>query len=223
MLRIFKYLKKSIIPILVIIVLLAIQAVTDLSLPEYTSRIVNVGIQQGGIDNAAPTIIREKEMNKILLFMNNSEKETVLKNYTLLNQKNLSKNDFKEYKDEYPALKSQSLYKLKNIDENTLKKLNSTMSKSIIIVSQLETKSDEVTALTKQLMNAFPKGALPKNADIFDIFSLLPQEQRIEMLKKINDKFAGMSDSMIEQAATVYVKTNIRLSVLILIKCKTTI
>ncbi len=206
MLRIFKYLKKSIIPILVIIVLLAIQAVTDLSLPEYTSKIVNVGIQQGGIDNAAPTIIREKEMNKILLFMNNSEKETVLKNYTLLNQKNLSKNDFKKYKDEYPALKSQSLYKLKNIDENTLKKLNSTMSKSIIIVSQLETKSDEVTDLTKQLMNAFPKGALPKNADIFDIFSLLPQEQRIEMLKKINDKFAGMSDSMIEQAATVYVK-----------------
>ena len=64
-----KYLKVSLLPILLIIVLLIVQAVGDLKLPDYTSSIVNVGIQQSGIAYAAPQYVRESEMRHILAFM----------------------------------------------------------------------------------------------------------------------------------------------------------
>ena len=69
MLKLVKYLKSSIGPILLVVALLVVQAMCDLALPEYTSRIVNVGIQQGGIENAVPQVIRQSEMEHLFLFM----------------------------------------------------------------------------------------------------------------------------------------------------------
>lgn len=57
--KIASYLRRFFLPVLGIVVLLVIQAVCDLSLPDYTSKIVNVGIQQGGIENPAPEQIRQ--------------------------------------------------------------------------------------------------------------------------------------------------------------------
>ncbi len=72
-----KYLKVSVLPILLIIALLVVQAMCDLKLPDYTSSIVNVGIQQGGIAYAAPTTVREKQMQGILAFVYD-EQDTAL-------------------------------------------------------------------------------------------------------------------------------------------------
>ena len=80
---------------------MALQATTELSLPTYTSNIVNVGIQQSGIENATIKAIRESEMNKLTTFMNDSDKEKVLDNYKLVNKDNLSKEEFNNYKKEY--------------------------------------------------------------------------------------------------------------------------
>ena len=49
-----------------ILVLLVVQAFCDLALPDYTSNIVNVGIQQGGVESAAPEEIRASEFQKII-------------------------------------------------------------------------------------------------------------------------------------------------------------
>ena len=65
-----KYLKVSVLPILLIIALLVVQAICDLKLPDYTSSIVNVGIQQSGIAYAAPQYVRESEMKHILSYKN---------------------------------------------------------------------------------------------------------------------------------------------------------
>jgi len=54
MFKLFKNLKSSAFTVIAIIMLLCIQATADLALPDYTSRIVNVGIQAGGIENVAP-------------------------------------------------------------------------------------------------------------------------------------------------------------------------
>ena len=86
----FKYLKKSTLPIILIVFLLAGQAICELSLPDYTSNIVNVGIQQGGIENAAPKVIRKSELDKILIFVNSDDKDKILDNYELLSKDNLS-------------------------------------------------------------------------------------------------------------------------------------
>lgn len=68
MLKIIKHLKPFIASILLVLGLLFVQAVCDLSLPDYMSNIVNVGIQQGGVENAVPKVIRKSELDKIKIF-----------------------------------------------------------------------------------------------------------------------------------------------------------
>ena len=64
MFKIFKYLKESWISIIIIVLLLCIQAWCDLELPNYTSKIVNVGIQQGGIESSNEDVIKMIEILK---------------------------------------------------------------------------------------------------------------------------------------------------------------
>lgn len=75
MIKLAKYLKKSAPTILVIVALLFLQANCDLTLPEYTADIVNVGIQQGGIESAAADTIRQETMEKLFLFMDEAQQK----------------------------------------------------------------------------------------------------------------------------------------------------
>lgn len=68
MIKILKHLGKSALWIPVIVILLIIQAFCDLALPQYTSDIVDVGIQQGGIESAAIETIRNEQFQKLLMF-----------------------------------------------------------------------------------------------------------------------------------------------------------
>ena len=68
MIKILKHLGKSALWIPVIVILLIIQAYCDLTLPQYTSDIVDVGIQQGGIESAAIETIRDESFQKLLMF-----------------------------------------------------------------------------------------------------------------------------------------------------------
>lgn len=77
MIKLMKYLKKSAGYIILIIALLFLQAYCDLSLPDYTSKIVNVGIQQSGIEDSVPEKIRKTSRDSLQLFMDDDDKETV--------------------------------------------------------------------------------------------------------------------------------------------------
>ena len=69
MLKVLKNLKNSWVTVLIIVILLCIQATTDLALPDYTSRIVNVGIQYGGIEDAIPEVISDDSQNSEVPYM----------------------------------------------------------------------------------------------------------------------------------------------------------
>lgn len=82
--KLFKYLGMYRKTVLLIFVVLFVQAYCDLSLPSYTSDIVNVGIQQGGIDESIPQVIAEEDMDKVLLFVtNDGDRQTVTDAYEL--------------------------------------------------------------------------------------------------------------------------------------------
>ena len=83
MLKLMKYLKKSIGYIAVIVALLFLQAYCDLSLPDYTSRIINVGIQQKGIEDGVPEKMRASTFDALLSFMEEDAAEQVKDDYTL--------------------------------------------------------------------------------------------------------------------------------------------
>src|SRR5690242_15972367 len=106
--KIIRHLKPHVIAIIGIVAFLLLQAVCDLSLPDYMSNIVNVGIQQGGIKNAVPDVIRKSEMDKITFFMKEDEKSQVLSDYTLLEKDKLSQSDLDKYSKNYPEIKNNN-------------------------------------------------------------------------------------------------------------------
>lgn len=209
MLKIIKYLKPFIVSILAVICLLFVQAVCDLSLPDYMSNIVNVGIQQGGVENAVPKIIRKSEFDKLTLFMNEDQRKKSKDNYVLLDKKNLSKNELDTYLKEYPQLDKEALYKLNTKDKNTISELNNILGKPMLITQGIE--KGGISALTPSMPEGV-KGAngnktpmkLPANTDPFTIISKLPQSQINTMKEKADEKFKNMPGSMITQSAVTF-------------------
>src|SRR5258706_11795187 len=135
MLRLAKYLKPFVGLISVAIALLFGQAISGLSLPDYVSKIVNVGIQQGGVENAVPSAIRQSEMTRLTLFMSADDKATVLSHYTLVDK---TSPNYDKYVKDYPALATTPVYVLNNRDQATTDKLNPIMGKAWLAVSGIE-------------------------------------------------------------------------------------
>ncbi|CEH32939.1 ABC transporter ATP-binding protein [Romboutsia lituseburensis] len=196
MFKIFRYLKPFIVSIVAVVMLLVVQAVCDLSLPDYTSNIVNVGIQQSGIENAVPKVIRESELNKNTLFMNNSDKEKIEESYTLLDKNKLSKEEYDKEVKQYPALKKQPIYKLNTKDEATIDELNKIMSKSMMRVAGIEMASEK---------GAIPN--IPQNMDIWTVLEQMPADQLNQMTKEIDKNINKLDDSMLTQASINSVKS----------------
>jgi len=206
MIKILKHLKPFVTSIVVVICLLFVQAMCDLALPDYTSNIVNVGIQQGGVENAVPKAIRKSEFDKIKLFMNENDKKKVEDNYVLLDKKNLSKSELENYLKDYPQLDKESLYKLNTKDKNIISELNNIFGKPILIVSGIE--KGGISALTSGMSGAAQRGQMPKNlpanTDPFAIISKMSQEQINAMKEKTDEKFKNMPGSMITQSAVTF-------------------
>ena len=205
--KLLKYLKKSVGPILIILVLLIIQAFCDLALPDYTSNIVNVGIQQGGIESTIPEVIRASEMDKILIFVSDDDKEYILDNYKLLNSESLNKDELKEYEKDYPIIKEESLYKLDTKDEEKIDKLKSIFEKPMLIVSGFEKDSDEVKEMKENIISSLPPQMTQGgDVDIFEAFSIMSSEQLNQITSQMNEQFDEMPESILDQGAISYLK-----------------
>lgn len=133
MFKVLKNLKKTWVSVLMIIILLCIQAATDLALPEYTSKIVNIGIQQGGIENTIPEIVRETTMKSLELIAG-KEKDTIINSYTKISKENLSNNEYEKYVKKYPSLEKENLYVVNDLSKEEKEKLNSVISKPLIAI-----------------------------------------------------------------------------------------
>lgn len=203
MLNLLKHLKPFVGAMIIAVVLLFVQAISDLSLPDYMSDIVNVGIQQGGIENAVPKVIKSSEMEKLFIFMDEDQRGVVDDNYILLDKDKLTADEYNKYLKDYPELKNESIYELNTKDEEKLDKLNNIFGQPMLIVSMLET----------QGLNGVPgiDGMAPQGTDLstmdpFEVLKMMPQDQIDSMLSSVDEKLADMPDSMITQAATSYVK-----------------
>lgn len=204
MLKLLKYLKKYSGFILIIFALLIIQAICDLSLPTYTSDIVDVGIQQGGIENAIPVAIRESQMLNLQLLMEENDAKTVLDSYQLISKDNLSTEEYDSYLKKYPILSSENLYILDTEDTDKLDELNPILVKAFSLVTALTGESKQTEAMKKQMLQQMP----PQSADLsmLEIVLQLPKEQSKAILNKIEEKLTAMPESIQQQAAVAGVK-----------------
>ncbi|PEF21766.1 ABC transporter ATP-binding protein [Bacillus pseudomycoides] len=203
MLKIIKHLKPFVASIIAVICLLSIQAVCDLSLPDYMSNIVNVGIQQKGVENAVPGVIRKSELDKLKLFMNENEKKKVDDNYILLDKNNLSQSELKNDLKDYPQLDKEPLYKLHTEDKNTINELNDIFGKPMLITQGIEKGGS--SAFTAPGDNKAP-AKLPPNTDPFAVIAKLPQDQIDAMKEKADEKFKNMPGSMVTQSAVSFIE-----------------
>ncbi|MCB5712016.1 ATP-binding cassette domain-containing protein [Lactonifactor sp. BIOML-A3] len=177
MLKMFRYLKDKWHYIVLIVALLFLQAVCDLSLPDYTSKIVNIGIQQKGVEDAVPEEIREETMDKLYLFMDDTDQKTVAESYEL----------------------KDGIFRLKNISEEKREKLNNIFGVPMLAVTGLSGDTDEVKAVKSQM-------GLGEEADIFQALSQMPKEQLKQMMGAMADKFEKMPESIVTQTAVVFVQ-----------------
>ncbi len=179
MIKIFKYLKSSIVSVLAIILLLFVQAYLDLTLPDYTSKIVNIGVQQAGIEDAAITEIGESSLNHLLLFMNDDDKNYIMDSYT-----------------ESDDINGEKIYKLKKDADKT--KINDIYRKPMTIISFLNQSDKNETSISFNI---------PEGMDLYSALTVMPNDQKEEMLKGIDEKIKDVPDTILNQAAISYVKS----------------
>ena len=108
--KVFKPLKKMILYLILAILLLVIQAICELNLPSYTSNIINIGIGNKGIESTFPTVLREQEMSKILVNVNEEDEKKILNNYNLISLSSISKKEYLVYKNKYPIIDNENIY-----------------------------------------------------------------------------------------------------------------
>jgi len=204
MIRLLKYLKPYLLLILLAIALLFVQAFADLALPDYLSKIVNIGIQQGGVPDAIPVAIRQTEMNKLTIFMSAADKTRVLSDYKLVDKNS------PRYATEvklYPVLAQEPVYVLNKIDSPEITWLNPVMGKAFLAVSGIQqVLADPAKAAGIATSMGFDLSKLPAGVDIFTVLGKLPSAQLSQLISPFISKFSALGDSMIVQAAAAPVK-----------------
>lgn len=207
MLKVLKNLEKSFWSVVAIVILLCVQAQADLKLPDYTSKIVNVGIQAGGIENAIPQIISKENMENMLMFSDN--KEEILNNYTLVGE-NLTEHEekvVKKYIGKDKEIAPNSMYILKDIEKEQQESLSKTMTTPLL---EYTTISNEETAnkIKESMLAKVPEQqkVYMQSKSLEEILQVMPDNQRKEILGQFTTKINEMSDSIKEQAAVASVK-----------------
>ncbi len=203
MLTILRHLKKSALAILFVVILLFIQAYSDLSLPAYTSDIVNVGILQGGIDRLVPEVIRASQLERILLFMDEDGKNDLLNHYTLLDKNTLSQKEWENYLDKYPLMSEESLYIWDGENEKNIIKL---ISEPILINTLLEYEPQASEQSDEMIPNILPPELLASGMDMFTILENLPDEALSTIIGQIREMTKQMPDTLKSQTSTHFVK-----------------
>lgn len=154
--KIAGYLRRFFLPVLGIVALLVIQAVCDLSLPDYTSKIVNVGIQQGGIENSAPEQIRQSEMEKLLLLVPEESRDAVLEKYTLNTERD------------------PTVYEQKRLSGKEQEDLNGILEKPIFLVYMLE--SGQVEGMPGEITPEILQGMEAQGISLDQVMDELDQK-----------------------------------------------
>ena len=197
--RLLKYLKPYLLSVIAAIILLFVMANADLALPDYLSRIVNVGIQQNGIDSVVPQYIRESQLDNLILFLDDQETALVTDAYQLVDE---ASPDYDELIESVPGLASEPVYFLNELPADDLNQLEPVMSRGLLIlfgIQQVTENPDQAAEMLGEL--PFDPSQIPQGMDIFTALQMAPD--RLEMLKQgITEQFDAQPDTLVNQLTT---------------------
>ena len=192
--KLFKFLKPYAAAVAAIICILVVQAYCDLSLPTYTSNIVNVGIQQGGIDEALPDTISKKDLNHLLLLVPSDRQKIVKNAYT----ESVEKYD---YNGTVMELKASVKEDKKKVD-----RLSEILGKPMLMAAGFDSGSDMTKKIEKQMRTQMSGIPNVDKMDIYDMLEFMGAEGRNALIGQMDQQMDSMQDSIIAQAAAGYIK-----------------
>ena len=187
--NLFKYAAEPWKALLLIIAVLFIQAYCDLSLPAYTSDIVNVGIQQGGVEDQVPEQISVEEMDRLLLFVPSDEQQTVLDSYT---------EDDNTY--DVPAYVMKA-----GMTDEDMTELRDVLAGPMMLTAGFESGSEMTAQIEEQLKAALPEDMASDDMTVFDLLQMMPEEQRTGLISGMEEMTGKLPDTILDQAAVSYV------------------
>ena len=177
MTKLAKYMKSSAVYLVLIVGLLFLQAYCDLELPDYTSRIVNEGIQQKGIEDGVPDKMREETVENLLLFLDEEQSQMLSTHYTL----------------------EDGVYTLNEISEEDRQNLNSALATAELMVMGFSQESEQTEAMRAQMQ-------LPEGVPILDAMKQMPEEMRAQVFSAVMEQMEAMPEMMTEQSAILFVQ-----------------
>lgn len=192
--KLFKFLKPYAAAVAAIICILVVQAYCDLSLPTYTSDIVNVGIQQGGIDEALPDTISKKDLNHLLLLVPSDRQKIVKNAYTESAEKY-------DYNGTVMELKASVKEDKKKVD-----RLSEILGKPMLMAAGFDSGSDMTKKIEEQMRTQMSGIPNVDKMDIYDMLEFMGAEGRNALIGQMDQQMDSMQDSIIAQAAAGYIK-----------------
>ncbi|NHJ31864.1 MAG: ABC transporter ATP-binding protein, partial [Asgard group archaeon] len=213
--KVIKHSKPYLILIFISIGILFGQAQLDLALPDYMSKIIDTGIQQGGIESAVPDAIRESEMDRIMIFTESENQTYILNEYTLIDENSTNYNN---YLDIYPVLENESIYVLNDVNKTIFSNIEDRITEPFVTTYFLEsliTPEGNLTAeqeLMQSLLLVFYNNItaqnltqLPSEAIFFATLSMLPPNITLLITEMITGQFSTIGGDYINIAAALAV------------------
>ena len=196
--KLIKFLKPYAGVVFAVLCVLVVQAYCDLSLPTYTSDIVNIGIQQSGVDEKVPLTIAEEDLNHLLLFVHSDDQETV-------------KNSYEKSEQDYDY--DGTVLELKESVEDNNRKMDdlaAILGKPMLLTEGFDSGSDTTKQMEEQMKSQMEEQMqqIPdiSQMSIYDLFGMMEEEQRDSVIDEIESQLDSMPNSMVEQTAAVYIK-----------------
>lgn len=185
-----------IIPIFLVIGLLVIQALCDLELPEYTSNIINNGIQQGGISNSVPSVLPEDLYHAIVKI--SGEDTGIMASYDLVIRDNLSKQDLKKIAKDYPLVEKENIYVLNELTEDEITKLEEKIAKPMIIATMFKSNNENLQAQLQIPLN--------EGETLLNWLMSLDKDTFKSVIASAEETLANLDESILKQYGVVSVK-----------------
>lgn len=196
MTKLAKYLKGSVAYVILIFGLLFLQAYCDLELPDYTSKIVNEGIQQKGIEDGVPEKMRAETFENLKIFLKEEQLEVLEQSYEL--QEEAAAEKKAEDAGAQDAL-SGGIYVLKEITEEERTALGEAVYGAETILSALSQDNEQTQAMREQMQ-------IPEDVSIVSMIKILPEAARSQMFEGMQEQLDAMPDTMTEQSAVLFVQ-----------------
>jgi ATP-binding cassette subfamily B protein len=198
--RLFPYIKPYWPLILLAMGLLYVMASTDLALPDYLSQIINIGIQQNGVDTTIPETIRASSLEKIALFQSEQERAVTLAAYDRIEPGTPESAALVPY---YPGASLQPVYKLKSLDSAAKASLEQALTKPMVLLygfQMMEQNPEQASSLVGPELAERLK-SLPAGTDPFSLLAQLPEAQLAQVKAAITQHLDSLEGTILRQMA----------------------